>query len=254
MLTIGQVATYLGVTVRAIRHYHHRGLLAEPKRDFSGYRRYGPDAVVALVQIKTLSDAGVPLARIEELMAASPEQFSASVQEIDDDLKDQIRDLKKRRSRIAELSAGDRLFLPEEVVVLLDHLRVIGLRPETVRTERDTWILLVAQYPDQVPQWALQKQTLFQDPAFQHLYLTCDQAADWDRDDPRLERLADAVNGFGGLHGPNPDGAEPILALDALVAVKLMAAQTGKPVPAWERLIELCQIRAKVDPPHISSA
>ncbi|MEP7023347.1 MAG: hypothetical protein ABJB47_05935, partial [Actinomycetota bacterium] len=73
--------------------------------------------------------------------------------------------------------------------------------------------------------------------------LTADQAASWDRDDPRLEDLADKVNSFGGLHAPDADGAEPILALDALVAVTLMAAQTGKPVPAWERLIELCRIR-----------
>lgn len=244
MLTIGQVAAYLGVTVRAIRHYHQRGLLSEPQRDFSGYRRYGADAIVALVRIKTLSDAGVPLARVEELMGATTDQFAASVSAIDDELKDQIKDLKRRRSRIAELSAGDRLFVPGEVVVLLDRLREIGLSPETVRTERDTWILLAAQYPDQVPQWALQKQAMFEDPAFQRLYLTADQAAGWDRDDPRLEGLADEVNNFGGLQAPDPDGAKPILALDALVAVTLMAAQTGKPVPAWERLIELCRIRA----------
>ena len=245
MLTIGQVAAYLGVTVRAIRHYHQRGLLPEPERDVSGYRRYGADAIVTLVRIKTLSDAGVPLARIDDLIGASSEEFSASVTAIDNELREQIEELKRRRSRIAELSAGDRLFLPEQVVALLDRIQQIGLSPEGVQTERDSWILLAAQYPDQVPQWALQKQAMFNDPGFQHLYLTCDQAAGWDRDDPRLEELADQVNGFGGLQAPDPDGAEPILALDALVAVTLMAAQTGKPVPAWERLIELCRTRVK---------
>jgi DNA-binding transcriptional MerR regulator len=244
VLTIGQVAGYLGVTVRAIRHYHQRGLLPEPARDVSGYRRYGADAIVTLVRIRTLSDAGVPLARIEELMDAAPTQFASSVASIDDELKQQIRELKRRRARIAELSAGDRLFLPQEVVDLLDRVQAIGLSSEAVRTERDSWILLVAQYPDQVPGWALQKQAMFEDPAFQQLYLTADQAAGWDRDDPRLEALADEVNGFGGLNAPDSEGAEPILALDALVAVTLMAAQTGKPVPAWERLIELCRSRA----------
>lgn len=39
MLTTGQLAAYTGVTVRAVRHYHQRGLLAEPARDASGYRR-----------------------------------------------------------------------------------------------------------------------------------------------------------------------------------------------------------------------
>lgn len=247
MLTIGQVASYLGVTVRAIRHYHQRGLLPEPERDYSGYRRYGADAIVALVRIKTLSESGVPLARIDELMAASPEQFSAAVRAIDDDMRDQIRDLKRRRAAIAGLSAGERLFLPEEVVRLLDLLREIGTSPETVRAERDTWILLAAQYPDQVPEWARQKRVLFEDPAFARLYLTIDEAAGWDRNDPRLAGLADEVNGFGGLRSPDADGAEPILALDALVSVALMAAQSGKPIPALERLVELCRLRAKAD-------
>ncbi|ROR00117.1 DNA-binding transcriptional MerR regulator [Streptomyces sp. 2132.2] len=244
MLTIGQVAAHLGVTVRAVRHYHHKGLLPEPERDASGYRRYGADAVVSLVRIKTLSDAGVPLSRIEELMSASPEQFSAAVSAIDEDLAGQVRELQRRRGRIAELAAGDALFLPPDVVTLLDRLREIGLGPETVHTERDTWILLVARYPGQVPQWARQKTALFEDPAFRQLYLTTDRAAGWDRDDPRLEALADEVNAFGGLRAPDADGVEPILALDALVAVTLMAARTGKPVPAWERLVELCRIRA----------
>ena len=63
MLTIGQLASYAGVTVRAVRHYHAKGLLPEPERDHSGYRRYDAHAVVELIKIRTLADAGVPLAR-----------------------------------------------------------------------------------------------------------------------------------------------------------------------------------------------
>ena len=33
MLTISQLAAYAGVTVRAVRHYHAKGLLPEPERD-----------------------------------------------------------------------------------------------------------------------------------------------------------------------------------------------------------------------------
>ncbi|MGW4509896.1 MerR family transcriptional regulator [Streptomyces sp. NPDC004436] len=261
MLTIGQVAAHLGVTVRTVRHYHQRGLLPEPERDASGYRRYGADAIVALVRIRTLADAGVPLARIEGLMRASAEEFTASIAAIDTELAGQVAELERRRERMAELSAGERMFLPEEVVALLDRLREAGLSPQSVRTERDTWILLVAQYADQVPGWALRKRALFEDPAFRRLYLTVDRAAGWDRDDPRLEPLADEVNAFGGLRAPEAEsgagagaptgtgtgergGGGPVLALDALVAVTLMAAQTGRPVPAWERLIELCRTRA----------
>ncbi len=52
LLTISQLAKYVGVTVRAVRHYHALGLLPEPSRDDSGYRRYGADAVIALTRIK----------------------------------------------------------------------------------------------------------------------------------------------------------------------------------------------------------
>src|SRR6266542_919620 len=63
MLTIGQLASYAGVTIRAVRHYHQIGLLLEPDRDASGYRTYDAAAVVRLIRIRTLAEAGVPLTR-----------------------------------------------------------------------------------------------------------------------------------------------------------------------------------------------
>ena len=70
LLTIGQLASHCGVTVRAVRHYHRVGLLPEPVRDGSGYRRYGAQAVVDLVRIKVLADAGVPLAQVSHFLNA----------------------------------------------------------------------------------------------------------------------------------------------------------------------------------------
>ena len=78
MLTIGQLASYAGVTVRAVRHYHQIGLLPEPERDASGYRTYQAAAVVRLIRIRTLAEAGVPLARVRELLDADPETFAAA--------------------------------------------------------------------------------------------------------------------------------------------------------------------------------
>ncbi|MFC7111035.1 MerR family transcriptional regulator [Nonomuraea rubra] len=60
MFTIGRLADYAGVTTKAIRHYHERGLLAEPGRDSSGYRRYTAQHAIDLVKIRTLAHAGVP--------------------------------------------------------------------------------------------------------------------------------------------------------------------------------------------------
>ena len=137
MLTIGQLAAHAGVTVRAVRHYHRRGLLAEPARDRSGYRRYGADAVIALIRIRTLADAGVPLARIDELMRADAVEFARAVTQIDTALEARIAQLSRHRERIAQLADGDRLFLPDDAVAVLDDLRALGVSERSVRIERD---------------------------------------------------------------------------------------------------------------------
>jgi DNA-binding transcriptional MerR regulator len=108
MLTIKRLADYVGVTVRAVRHYHQTGLLPEPERDHSGYRRYDARAVIDLIRIKTLAEAGVPLARISEIMSADPEHFARAVADIDQALAREITELEQRRRRVAELTAGER--------------------------------------------------------------------------------------------------------------------------------------------------
>jgi DNA-binding transcriptional MerR regulator len=99
MLTISQVAAYAGVTVRAVRHYHQIGLLPEPKRDASGYRRYGATAVVSLIKICALANAGVPLSEIGEMLQADASTFAQAVQRIDSHLRDQIERLETSRNR-----------------------------------------------------------------------------------------------------------------------------------------------------------
>src|SRR3954464_7991096 len=116
MLTISQLATYAGVTVRAVRHYHAKGLLPEPERDDSGYRRYDAAAVVELIRIRTLAEAGVPLSRVKALLTANEEEFTAAIDEIDRRLRAEIRERQHDRERVAQLAAGDRLALPLEAV------------------------------------------------------------------------------------------------------------------------------------------
>src|SRR5437868_965506 len=93
-ITIGQLAAYAGVTIKTVRHYHDRGLLEEPRRDASGYRRYDARHAIDLVKIKTLAEAGVPLARIKELLSADAEDFRAAVAEIDRKLEQRVEELR----------------------------------------------------------------------------------------------------------------------------------------------------------------
>ena len=67
------------MTIKAVRHYHKRGLLAEPSRDASGYRRTPPEHAIQLVKIRTLAEAGITLARVKELLAAGADQFAAAI-------------------------------------------------------------------------------------------------------------------------------------------------------------------------------
>src|SRR5690242_18724216 len=109
MLRIGQLASYVGVSTRTVRFYHQAGLLPEPERNAAGYRLYDAEAVLQLTRIVTLASAGVPLARIHDLLAASDEAFAAELVEIDMELRDRIRRLKDDRSRLTRLRAGDAL-------------------------------------------------------------------------------------------------------------------------------------------------
>lgn len=126
MLTISQLAAYAGVTVRAVRYHHRVGLLAEPERDHSGYRVYGAGDVVRLIRIRTLAEAGVPLARVRELLDADPETFAAALDEIDRRLRVQIRALQQHRRQIRLLESSETLALPAEVTDYLARQRDAG--------------------------------------------------------------------------------------------------------------------------------
>ncbi|WP_408897450.1 MerR family transcriptional regulator [Nocardioides sp. R1-1] len=170
MLTIGQLATYAGVTIRTVRHYHQVGLLPEPERDGSGYRSYDAAAVVRLIRIRTLAEAGVPLARVQELLDADPETFAVAVEEIDRRLRAEIRAIQQHRRRIAQLGSGDTLAVPDEVSAYLELVRGTGVPEEMIEAERDAWILVAARYPDQIPAFMADKREQLKDPRTVRFY------------------------------------------------------------------------------------
>lgn len=222
MLTISQLASYAGVTVRAVRHYHAKGLLPEPERDHSGYRRYDAAAVVELIRIRILAEAGVPLSRVRELLAAGEEGFAEAVAEIDRRLRAEIRDRQRHRERISQLAAGDSLALPPEAVAYLDRLHEFGFPERVIEIERDSWILIAAQMPDQVPAFMAIKHAQIDDGPLRRLYLDICDLADCAADDPRLPALADRVVAFleaavarsAGMADDEPISADLIALLD----------------------------------------
>ncbi|MDH6436057.1 DNA-binding transcriptional MerR regulator [Streptomyces sp. SAI-144] len=243
MLTIGELASYAGVTVRAVRHYHAKGLLPEPERDHSGYRRYGADAVVELVKIRTLAEAGVPLARVRALLQANEEEFAAAVADIDKRLRAEIRERQRHRERIARLAAGDSLALPQEVVDYLDRLRALGVDERIVQVERDGWIPLAARSPERVSEWMERKREQITDPQIIDFYLTLSQALDRSDDDLRLVELADKLAAYitqmadeQGEFYVDDTGIEPPFA-------ELLDTHVFDTLPPARRLIELLKNR-----------
>jgi DNA-binding transcriptional MerR regulator len=247
MLTIGQLAAYAGVTVRAVRHYHQIGLLPEPERDASGYRRYGAAAVVSLIKIRTLASAGVPLSRISELLDADELAFAEAVESIDSHLRDEIERLEASRKQVGQLVAGDSLVLPAEVIPYLDRLQELGVSQRVIAGERDGWILVAARWPDQVREWMPAKLADLDNPQIVRLYQLISElsASDAGDDDPRLVELADLMAGLAEqayAAGQTDPGGEthddlPFNLLDAL-AIEYDSRS--------ERLLELMRERGWV--------
>ncbi|MFD4116523.1 MerR family transcriptional regulator [Streptomyces niveus] len=243
MLTIGELAAYAGVTVRAVRHYHAKGLLPEPERDHSGYRRYDATAVVELIKIRTLADAGVPLGRVRELLQAGEDEFATAVADIDRRLRAEIRERQRHRERIARLTAGDSLVLPPEVVAFLDRLRALGVDQRIVQVERDGWIPLAAHSPERISEWTARKRRQIADPRLVDFYLTLGQALDSTDDDPQLVELADKMAAYisevaderGEDYVDDADIEPPI--------AKLLDSLAFTTAPPARRLIELLRMR-----------
>jgi DNA-binding transcriptional MerR regulator len=241
MLTIGQLAAYAGVTVRAVRHYHQIGLLPEPERDASGYRRYGPRAVVSLIKIRTLASAGVPLSEIGEMLEADAAVFAETVRRIDSRLRDEIERLETTRKQVAQLAAGDSLALPPEVTSYLDRLRELGVSERMVEAERDGWILVAARWPDRIPAVITAKFAQLEDPRLVRLYLVLSEILETGVGS-RLEEAADIMAGLleqadaaGELNFG--DGVQDDLAFDLLDA---LAVESD---PGTERMVELMRKR-----------
>jgi DNA-binding transcriptional MerR regulator len=192
MLTIGQLAAYAGVTVRAVRHYHQVGLLPEPQRDASGYRSYGATDAVALIKVRTLAEAGVPLSQVGELLEADEATFARAVREIDGNLRREIARLRTNRQQIAQLSSGDGLLVPAEVAAYLDRLRELGVSERMVEGERDGWILIAARWPDRIGPWLADKWTQLEDPRLVRLYRLLGELLEADSED-QLEEAADLL-------------------------------------------------------------
>jgi DNA-binding transcriptional MerR regulator len=238
-ITIGQLANYAGVTIKTVRHYHQRGLLDEPPRDTSGYRRYTAEHAITLIKIRTLAEAGVPLARIKELLAANPDRFAAAISDIDRSLLTRAKELARARERLRRLTGGDRLFVSSEVADYLDSLREAGVSDRGVQMEREMWILLQSVSPSDAAAVLAERRVIMKDPEFRAIYRTYDAAYDWSPDDPRLFKLAARAGRWMSQRVRKQKDGRAHVAAPAFA--QLVATSTSQVSPAWQRLAEIAR-------------
>src|SRR5689334_691665 len=211
-MRIGELAGLVGISTRAIRHYHDVGLLAEPARKANGYREYSLRDAVELARVRRLTELGLSLDEVGDALAGDAGRDLAEIlRELDADLARQEADLRQRRARLAQLlrqaEAGGGL--SEDAPVspglagLFDRMAQVatgrpGPEPAMAAKDRHLMALLETASPDHgTGLLGVLTQTLNSDPGAVEeayaVYARLDELADAPADDPRVEATAQAI-------------------------------------------------------------
>ncbi len=109
-----EVAELAGTSLRAVRHYHKVGLLAEPERRANGYKQYGVAHLVRLLRIRRLTELGFSLPQIAA-MGEEDEHPEEALRTLDAELAATIERLQRVRVELAHiLQRGTPTDLPPE--------------------------------------------------------------------------------------------------------------------------------------------
>lgn len=112
LLAIGELARLTGASVRSIRHYDERGLLASVRAS-NGYRMFPGKAVTQVKQIQRMIATGFTIDDIQSFPdcmlliegARSCEQITDVQRQRLEAIDRQIADLEKRRARLLKTLA-----------------------------------------------------------------------------------------------------------------------------------------------------
>ncbi|MFE3996788.1 MerR family transcriptional regulator [Streptomyces goshikiensis] len=190
-MRIGEIAALAGLTTRAVRHYHHVGLLPEPERLPNGYRAYGVRDAVLLARVRRLTELGLGLDEVRDVLADDAGRELADVlEELDADLARQEAEIGERRRRLAVLLTAP----PGESDPLSPALAALFAKaPRTTSPsaamDREHLMLLDGSGAAGEELYAALG-PLVADPAVLALYERLDELAEAPADDPRIPGLA----------------------------------------------------------------
>ncbi|MGI5140464.1 MULTISPECIES: MerR family transcriptional regulator [unclassified Streptomyces] len=225
-MRIGELAAAVGVTTRTVRHYHHLGLLPEPDRRPNGYRDYGLRHAVVLARIRRLTELGLGLAEVRDVLADDEGRDLAEVRdvladdegrdlaevlaELDEDLARQEAAIRERRARLRLLlergRPGEDPVSPELAALFAGMERFLD-SPMAAKDREVLALIETAAGPEERKRLAAALGEAFGDPAAveqaQDVYALLDALVDAGVDDPRVEEAARAVEAC------LPDGLVP---------------------------------------------
>ena len=108
-LSVGELADAAGVNVATVRYYERRGIIPDPPRTASGYRRYDPQIVERIRFIKRAQSLGFTLDEIVELvdLRVDVSAACAAVEEVAQakltDVETKIEELERLRTILVQL-------------------------------------------------------------------------------------------------------------------------------------------------------
>ncbi|MEV1046773.1 MerR family transcriptional regulator [Streptomyces sp. NPDC049916] len=191
-MRIGEIAALAGVTSRAVRHYHHIGLLPEPGRQANGYRAYRVRDAVLLARIRRLTELGLSLDEVRDVLADDAGRELAEVLgELDADLAQQEREIHERRRTLAALLASPPTAdgpLSPALAALLESAPP-NASPAAAKDREHLSLLDAVDGGGEAQVYAVLK-PLAEDPGVLVLYERLDELAGAGTDDPRIAPLA----------------------------------------------------------------
>ena len=244
-LRIGQLAALAATTSRAIRHYHAIGLLPEPERDQSGYRRYGAEHLVRLIRIRRLRSLEMPLEQISGHLAGEsgdPGDLAAALRSLAADLSREIEKLQEIRARALELAASTQLADPMDIwQTALRRHALLGETAEVPAPEREAVELLDALHPHGIDGIIEQASALLSEPdRTAELGALLERFRGLTDDSAETDELAAAI----AAAVPRPQSTSPAIdveAMESLIGDRFTAAQRQ----CMRRVRELLEAGAK---------
>ncbi|MGW6729273.1 MerR family transcriptional regulator [Nocardia sp. NPDC055029] len=106
LFTIGEIAERTGLTVKAIRFYADRGIVAPTTLNPAGHRRYDTAALARLELVRTLRTLGIDLATVRRVLAREASMTEVAATHADA-LDVEIRTLRVRRAVLRAVAARE---------------------------------------------------------------------------------------------------------------------------------------------------